>query len=63
MTDLILMLIEFDGQGGSVGRSWEVEDPETAARLRHIASNLGEPMTDASNTELERRYERRDNTT
>lgn len=45
---LVVMLIDFDDDGNSVGRSWTVDDAEMAAHLRHLATHLGEPMTDAS---------------
>lgn len=57
---LVFMLIEFDEQGESVGRSWPVEDPGMAAHLLHLASHLGEPMTDASFSDLNQVYVRVD---
>lgn len=55
---LVVILIDFDDDGNSVGRSWTVDDARMAAHLRHIATHLGEPMTDASNTDLEQMYRR-----
>jgi hypothetical protein len=50
------MLIEFDDDGNSVGRSWPVEDPELRAHLEHLATHLGDPATLASNVELSQTY-------
>jgi hypothetical protein len=57
---LVLMLIEFDEHGESVGRSWPVDDPGMAAHLRHLAGHLGDPMTDASSSDLDQMYVRID---
>lgn len=57
---LVFMLIEFDEHGGSVGRSWPVDDPALAAHLWHLASHLGDPMTDASSSDLNQMYVRVD---
>jgi len=54
--DLYLMLIEFDDDGNSIGRSWPVEDPEVQAHLKHLAARLGNPATAASNIELSKMY-------
>jgi len=50
------MLIEFDDDGNSIGRSWPVEDPEVQAHLKHLAARLGNPATAASNIELSKMY-------
>lgn len=55
---LVLMLIEFDDEGHSAGRSWPVDDPGMAAHLRHLATHLGEPITDATDAELGQVYQR-----
>lgn len=45
---LVMMLIEFDALGRSVGTSWDVTDPAMAAHLRHLSTHLGEPLTSAT---------------
>ena len=58
--DLVMMLIEFDEQGVSRGKSYVVQDAKTRDQLRVLASRLGEPLTDASSVELNSMYRNAD---
>lgn len=60
ITGMVFMLIDFDSEGNSVGRSWAVDDPMLGAHLRHLTTHLGAPLTDATNTDLDQMYERRE---
>lgn len=55
-TDLVVMLIEFDEDGNSVGKSWHVVDPVLKEYFRHLSTHLGDPMTESTGDELERQY-------